>query len=101
MHYDKDQRTFDCEPTLTDSQVLQFCREGHLLLKGVVSDEINQRTCDWLDGEIPANPSGTSPVSMRSPEIFPAKKLPATIPMAMKALAREIASGSIFRTSSP
>jgi hypothetical protein len=57
MHYDKDQRTFDCEPTLTDSQVLQFCREGHLLLKGVVSDEINQRTCDWLDGEIPANPS--------------------------------------------
>ena len=57
MYYDSCQRTFDCEPTLTDSQVLEFCREGHLLLKGVVPDEINQRTCDWLDGEIAANPS--------------------------------------------
>ena len=57
MHYDTCQRTFDCEPTLTDSQVLEFCREGHLLLKGVVPDEINQRTCAWLDGDIPANPS--------------------------------------------
>ena len=27
------------------------------MLKGVVSDEINQRTCAWLDGDIPANPS--------------------------------------------
>ena len=57
MHYDPCQRTFDCEPTLTDSEVLEFCREGHLLLKGVVSDEINQRTCAWIDGDIPANPS--------------------------------------------
>ena len=57
MHYDPCQRTFDCEPTLTDSQVLKFCREGHLLLKGVVPDAINQRTCAWLDGDIPAHPS--------------------------------------------
>ena len=57
MHYDPCQRTFDCEPTLTDSQVLAFCREGHLLLKGVVPSAINQRTCAWLDGDIPANPS--------------------------------------------
>jgi len=57
MHYDPCQRTFDCEPTLTDSQVLAFCREGHLLLKGVVPAAINQRTCAWLDGDIPANPS--------------------------------------------
>ena len=27
------------------------------MLKGVVPDEINQRTCAWLDGDIPANPS--------------------------------------------
>ena len=57
MLYDSERRTFDCEPTLSDSQVLEFCREGHILLKGVVSDEINQRSCDWLDGKIPANPS--------------------------------------------
>ena len=31
MHYDPCQRTFDCEPTLTDSEVLEFCREGHSL----------------------------------------------------------------------
>ncbi len=43
MHYDKNRRTFDCEPTLTDSQVLQFCREGHLTFPGAVPDEINQR----------------------------------------------------------
>ena len=30
MKYDEVNRTFDCEPTLTDSQVLQFCRDGYL-----------------------------------------------------------------------
>ena len=36
MNYDPVSRTFDCEPTLTDSQVLEFCRQGYLLLRGVV-----------------------------------------------------------------
>ena len=57
MQYEPQNRTFDCEPTLTDSQVLEFCREGYLLLPGVVPDEINQRTCDYLEGKIEANPS--------------------------------------------
>jgi hypothetical protein len=57
MSYDAVNRTFDCEPTLTDAQVLKFCREGHLFLPGVVSDEINQRTLDHLNGKSPANPS--------------------------------------------
>lgn len=57
IKHDRKRRTFDCEPTLTDSQVAKFCREGHLLLRGVVSDEINERTCDYLEGKIPANPS--------------------------------------------
>ena len=57
MEYDSAKRTFDCQPTLSDSQVLQFCREGHLLLPGVVPDHINQRTCDYLEGKSPANPS--------------------------------------------
>jgi len=56
MNYDKSKRTFDCEPTLTDSQVLEFCREGYLFLEGVVPDEINQRTCEYLEGRIPADP---------------------------------------------
>ena len=56
MNYNPVNRTFDCEPTLTDSQVLQFCREGYLILKGIVPNEINRRTCDYLEGKIPANP---------------------------------------------
>ena len=57
MIHDKTSHTCDGEPTLTDSQVLDFCREGYLLLKGVVPDEINRRACDYLEGKIPANPS--------------------------------------------
>ena len=57
MIHDKTNHTCDVEPTLTDSQVLEFCREGHLLLRGVVPDGINRRTCDYLEGKIPANPS--------------------------------------------
>lgn len=57
MQYDSQQRTFDCDPTLTDSQVLEFCRDGYLLLRGVVPDDINQRTRDYLEGKIPANPA--------------------------------------------
>ena len=57
MQYDASRRTFDCEPTLTDSDVLRFCREGYLHFEGVVPDEINRRTRDYLNGKIPANPS--------------------------------------------
>ena len=47
----------ECEPTLTDTQVLEFCRDGFLMFKGVVPDEINQRVfdyCDKHDGRVPA-----------------------------------------------
>ena len=54
---DRDNWTFDCEPTMTDSEVLAFCRDGYVLLRGVVPEEINRRACDWLDGKIPADPS--------------------------------------------
>ena len=56
MKYDSAKRTFDCEPTLTDSQILDFCRHGYLLLPGAVPDEVNRRTCDYLEGKIEANP---------------------------------------------
>lgn len=57
VRFDRDDWTFDCEPTMTDSEVLAFCRDGCLLLRGVVPDQINRRACDWLDGAMPAEPS--------------------------------------------
>ena len=57
MRYDSENRTFDCEPTLTDTQVLEFCRLGYLILEGVVPDDINQRALEYLEGRLPANPS--------------------------------------------
>lgn len=50
----KSNRTFDCEPTLTDTQMLEFCKQGYLILKGVVPEEINRRAFEYLD----AHPSG-------------------------------------------
>ena len=57
MRLDESTRRFDCEATLTDTQVLDFCRNGFLVLEGVVPDEINKRTFDYLNGKIPINPS--------------------------------------------
>lgn len=56
MDFDREAWTADCEPTLTDSQVLEFCREGYILLPGAVAAEANDRTCAYLDGSLPANP---------------------------------------------
>jgi hypothetical protein len=41
--------THDCKPTLTDSQILEFCKTGYLILEGVVPDEINRRSLEWLE----------------------------------------------------
>jgi hypothetical protein len=41
--------TYDCPPTLTDRQVIDFCRNGFLIFPGVVPDEINQKVVDFLD----------------------------------------------------
>jgi len=46
--------TYDCPPTLNDTQVLEFCKNGFLMLPGVVRAEINQRTLDYLE----AHPTG-------------------------------------------
>lgn len=51
-------KTHRCEPNLTDRQVLEFCRNGFLLLKGVVSDETNQRTFEYLESDSHYEPSG-------------------------------------------
>ena len=41
-------QTYDCEPTLNDQQVFEFCRQGYLLLEAVVGDDINQRMMEFI-----------------------------------------------------
>ncbi|HVF09654.1 MAG TPA: hypothetical protein VNA16_02570 [Abditibacteriaceae bacterium] len=50
--------TYDCAPTLTDSQVLEFCKNGFLLLEGVVPRAINERTTEYLEVEPGMEPTG-------------------------------------------
>lgn len=38
-----------CRPRLTDTQVLAFCKQGFMMLEGVVPDEINRRTVSYLE----------------------------------------------------
>jgi hypothetical protein len=57
MKLDKETRTYDCEPILTDLQVLEFCKQGFLMLEGVVPDEINRRTFAYLDAHRSHEPS--------------------------------------------
>ena len=80
MNYDLATHTFDGEPTLNDTQVLDFCRDGYLMLPGVVPNEINQRSRDYLDGKIPSNPS-TIPAGMTAEDIerIRASREPSTI----------------------
>jgi hypothetical protein len=42
-------QTYDCPPTLTDSQVLEFCKNGFLLLPGVVDETTNRRSVAYRD----------------------------------------------------
>ena len=41
--------TYECEPALTDRQVIDFCKKGFLMLDGVVPAEINQRVIEYLE----------------------------------------------------
>ena len=36
------------EPTLSDTQVLEFCHQGYLMLEHVVPDEINQQVASYI-----------------------------------------------------
>ncbi|MAE64663.1 MAG: hypothetical protein CMJ18_10390 [Phycisphaeraceae bacterium] len=51
--------TYDCAPTLTDAQMLDFCMDGYMMLERVVPDEINRQAIAYTD----RNPSG-EPVSL-------------------------------------
>jgi len=51
-------RTHDCEATLTDAEVMEFCQNGFSMHKAVVPDEINRRVFEYADehdGGVPAD----------------------------------------------
>ena len=50
-------RTHSCAPTMTDDDVIWFCRNGYWILEGVVPDEINRRAMDFLDEHPISEPS--------------------------------------------
>jgi hypothetical protein len=50
-------RTYECEPTLTDTQVLDFCKKGFLMLDGVVPAEINAKTLEYVDAHPTSEPT--------------------------------------------
>ena len=39
---------YDCEPTLNDQQVMDFCRNGYMVVPSVVTDDINRRTIEFM-----------------------------------------------------
>ena len=41
-------QTYDCTPTLNDEQVIEFCKQGFLLLENVIDDDINQLTNEFF-----------------------------------------------------
>lgn len=43
--------TCDLSSTLTDMQVLEFCKNGYLMFEGVVPDEINRKTLECCERE--------------------------------------------------
>lgn len=40
---------YDCPPTLSDTQVLDFCKNGFMMLEAAVPDDINRRTTEFVD----------------------------------------------------
>ena len=40
---------YDCELTLNDQQVLEFCRNGYMILEGVVEDAVNRRMMAFVE----------------------------------------------------
>ena len=51
-------KTHDCDPTLTDTQVLDFCRNGYIVLKGVVDEDVNRRASEFCAGDDHHEPTG-------------------------------------------
>ncbi len=48
---------YNCNPTLTDQQVLDFCYQGFLKLEAVVPDEVNRRTVEFCNQSTLSEPN--------------------------------------------
>ena len=59
--------TFDCDAAMTDTQVMEFCRQGFLVLEGIVPPEIDHKTLESLDA-----------FYATQPEDLPDRNLPGT-----------------------
>ena len=59
--------TRDFRPTLTDSQILDFCKKGYLILPAVVPDEINRRVVTRTEEIVQSRPDLRTP--RRSKEV--------------------------------
>ncbi len=46
---------YDCPPTLDDDEVIEFCKNGYILIEAAVPDDINQRVLDYTDEYPEAN----------------------------------------------
>ena len=57
---------YDCEPTLNDQQVMDFCRNGFLVLPSVVSEDVNKRAIEYMA----AHPDSTEPVDILEEDWF-------------------------------
>lgn len=52
--------THDCPATLTDSEVLEFCKQGFMMFPGVVDEETNRQTLDYLQAHTSHEPTELS-----------------------------------------
>lgn len=50
--------TYNGPATLTDTQMIEFCKNGFLMIEGVVPDEINRRTVAYLNEDPHSEPTG-------------------------------------------
>ena len=57
---------YDCKPTLNDQQVMDFCRNGFLVLRSAVPDEINRRAIEFMA----EHPDSTEPVEILREDWF-------------------------------
>ena len=51
-------KTHDCKPTMTDQEVIDFCKNGYVMLKQIVPDQLNQKTMAYLDEHPEGEPQG-------------------------------------------
>ena len=48
----------EVEPTLNDTQVLEFCKQGYHMMEGVVPDEVNRRVTQYITEHPYKSPDG-------------------------------------------